>query len=108
MDEKHLTGSRNNGTLTQPTADEQREVIRQWRRVECSLDGERGGLPDQPDDPVAYKLLEAADEVMQRGDWQKGVNVLRLVVKDYRHSQEAAFARSVIDRMAEKADSQGR
>jgi hypothetical protein len=38
---------------------------------------------------VAYKLLDAAGDAMGRGDWQKGVNILRLVVKDYRHSQEA-------------------
>jgi hypothetical protein len=44
---------------------------------------------------------------MERGDWQRGVNILRLVVKDYRQSQEAACARSVIDRLAERASGRG-
>jgi hypothetical protein len=95
--------SRNNGTLIQPHDDEQREVMTHWRRVESGMDGERGQLPETPDDAVAYKLLEAADDAMSRGDWQKGVNILRLIVKDYRQSQEAACARSVIDRLAKEA-----
>ena len=103
MNGRNRSDSRNYGTLTQPTADEQREVMRQWRRVESGMDGERGQLPERPDDPVAFRLLEAAGEAINRGDWQKGTNILRLVVKDYRSSQEAAFARSVIDRLAEEA-----
>lgn len=89
--------------LTHPDDAEQWEVMRLWQRAESGMDGERAGLPDKPDDPVAYKLLDAAGDAMGRGDWQRGVNILRLVVKDYRQSQEAACARTVIDRLAEQA-----
>jgi hypothetical protein len=91
-----------NGRLIQPTADEQREAMRQWRRLESGMDGKRGELPEKPDDAVAYKLLDAAGDAMERGHWQQGINILRLVVKDYRQSQEAACARRVIDRLADR------
>ncbi len=96
------------GTLAQPGEAEQREAMRRWRRAESGMDGERAGLPETPDDPVAHKLLDAAGDAMGRGDWQQGVNILRLIVKDYRKSQEAACARRVIDRLAEKFGGQGR
>lgn len=95
-------------TLTHPDAAEQRGVMRMWQRAESGMDGERGQLPEQLNDPVAYKLLEAAGDAMERGDWQRGVNILRLVVRDYRQSQEAACARTVIDRLIERAGDQGR
>jgi hypothetical protein len=89
-------------TLTQPTAEEQREVMRQWQRADDGMDGPRGLLPEEPDNPVAYKLLDAAGEAMERGEWQHGITILRLVVRDYRHSQEAACARQVIDRLTSR------
>lgn len=95
-------------TLTQPDAAEQRDVMRRWRQMETGMDGPRGLLPDKPDNLVAYKLLDAAGEAMERGDWQKGINILRLVVKDYRQSQEAACARQVIDRLKEHAEGRSR
>ena len=64
------------------------------------MDGPRGLLPDKPDDPVAHTLLEAAGTAIERGEWQRGINILNLVVRDYRQSQEAACARTVIDRLA--------
>lgn len=99
---------RRSGTLIPLDAAEEQEILRRWRRMECGMDGERGGLPEQPDDPIAHRLLDIAGEAMSRGEWQKGVNILRLVVKDYRHYQEAACARRVIDRLAERSDGQGR
>jgi hypothetical protein len=99
---------RNHGTLIPLDAAEHREVMRRWQWVDSGTDGERGGLPATPDDLVAHKLLDAAGDAMGRGDWQKGVNILRLIVKDYRQSQEAACARRVIDRLAEKAGGHGR
>lgn len=99
---------RNNGTLIRPDDAEQREVMRRWQQVNSGTDGERGVLPTRPDDAVAYLLLEAAEGALGRGDWQKGANILRLVVKDYRQSQEAAFARRVIDRLAERSGERGR
>jgi hypothetical protein len=88
-----------NGKLIRPAAGDEREVLRQWRMVEDGMDGPRGQLPPQPDDPVAYLLLEAADAAMVRGDWQRSINILKLLVRDYRQSQEAACARSVIDQL---------
>ncbi len=73
------------------------------------MDGPRGLLPEQPDNPVAYKLLEAAGEAMERGEWKGGLTILRLVVKEYRESKEAACARgSVIDRLTEISGGKGR
>lgn len=94
-------------TLTQPDAAEQREVMRRWRAIDSGMDGPRGLLPEQPDNPIAYKLLDAAAEAMERGEWQHGINILRLVVRDYRQSQEAACARQVIDRLQEHAAGRG-
>jgi hypothetical protein len=104
---EHCQG-RKPDTLARPGEAEQREVMRHWQRAESNMDGERGGLPETPDDPVAHKLLDAAGDAMGRGDWQQGVNILRLVVKDYRQSREAACACRVIDRLAEKAGGHGR
>ena len=56
-------------------------------------------MPERADDAVAYKLLDAAGDAIGRGDVRKGVNILTLVTRDYRHSQEAAFARTVLDRL---------
>ena len=88
-------------------AAEEREVMRRWHRQESGMDGERGLLPERPDDAVAYKLLDAAGIAMQRGDWKQGVTILKLVVKEFRHSQEAACARTVIDRLTEKESGRG-
>ncbi len=99
---------RRHGTLAPLEDAEHREVMRRWQRSESSMDGERGGLPETPDDAVAHKLLEAAGDAMGRGDWQQGVNILKLIVRDYRQSQEAACARRVIDRLAERFGGHGR
>ncbi len=93
--------------LTPITAARQREVTQLWQRSENGMDGVRSGLPEQPDDLVAYKLLDAAGDAITRGDWQQATNILRLVVKDYRQSQEAACARTVIDRLSESAKGRG-
>jgi hypothetical protein len=86
--------------LSRSTDAEQREALRLWRLTDDGMDGPRSSVvAERPDDPVAYKLLEAADAAMSRGDWQRGLNILRLVVRDYRRSQEAALARSAIDHL---------
>src|SRR5262245_17706939 len=90
------------GPLWPVNADEQHEILNRWRAAGNGMDGPRGGVPSKPDDPVAYTLLEAADQVMSLGDLQRGVNILRLVVRDYRESQEAALARTVLDRLARR------
>ncbi len=72
------------------------------------MDGERGQLPETPDDPVAYKLLDAAGVALDRGEWREGMQILRLIVKAFRHTQEAACARTVIDRLSERTGGQGR
>ena len=82
--------------------DEKREVMQHWRMAESGMAGPRITKLDEPDDLVAHRLLEAADQAMSRGDWQRGVNILRLVVRDYRQSQEAALARTVIDRLGSR------
>lgn len=88
------------GKLTRPTPGEERDALRLWRLADDGMNGPRSSVvPQRPDDMVAYRLLEAADSAMVRGDWQRGVNILRLVVRDYRQSQEAAVARSVIDNL---------
>jgi hypothetical protein len=88
------------GKLTERSPAENQEVLKLWRQADSGMDGPRGLLPDKPDDLVAHKLLEAANTAMERGEWQRGVNILKLVVRDYRQSQEAACARTVIDRLA--------
>lgn len=97
-----------NGTLSTPGEAEGREGLRLWQRHVSGMDGPRGGVPERPDDPVAYKLVDAAGDAIGRGNWQQGVNILRLVVKDYRQSQEAALARRVIDRLSERDGRHGR
>lgn len=94
--------------LIRPDATTHREVMRTWRQIDSGMDGPRGLLPEQPDNPVAYKLLEAAGEAMGRGEWKGGLTILRLVVKEYRESKEAACARSVIDRLTEISGDKGR
>jgi hypothetical protein len=89
--------------LTRPTAADERQVMSDWRRVDSGMAGPRGGMPENPDDAVAYRLIEAANAAMERGDWQRGVNILRLVIRDYRQSHEAALARTVIDRLASRS-----
>ncbi len=64
------------------------------------MDGPRGLLPGQPDDPVAHTLLAAAGMAIGQGDRQRGVNILKLVVRDYRQSQEAACAPQHLDHLA--------
>lgn len=95
-------------TLARPDAAEHREVMKQWEATDSGMNGPRGLLPDQPDNPIAYKLLDAAGEAMERGEWQLGINILRLVVRDYRQSQEAACARQVIDRLREHTSGRGK
>jgi hypothetical protein len=72
-----------NGMLKPLTRAEHREVIGQWRRIASSTDGERITHLDTPDDPVAYRLLDAAGEAIARGQVQNGVNILMLVARDY-------------------------
>jgi hypothetical protein len=79
--------------------------MRHWRMIESGVAGPRITKLEKPDDPVAHHLIEAADQAMSRGDWQRGVNILRLVVRDYCQSQEAALARTVIDRLASRGQS---
>ena len=93
--------------LARPTPAEGREALRLWQIADDGMDGPRGQLPPQPDDPVASILLGAAGAAMNRGDMQRGVNILKLVVRDYRHSQEAACARTVIDRLARRGRAEG-
>src|SRR4051812_30806424 len=81
---------------------EERDILKQWRRIEDGMDGPRGGVPATPDDPVANLLLEAAGQAIGHGQVQKGVNILKLVVRDYRESQEAALARSALDQLAKE------
>jgi hypothetical protein len=59
-DERKKTEAR----LTLPGDAEQREVMQLWQRAESGMDGKRGTLPETPDDPVAYKLLDAAGDAM--------------------------------------------
>lgn len=92
-----------NGTLKQPDAEAERDALRQWRRIESDQAGPRGGMPRRPDDVVAYLLLEAAEAAEERGERQHSINILKLVIRDYRQSQEAAFARSVIDKLPHRS-----
>ncbi len=86
----------------------EREVFRRSLDLACGRDGERCGLPDQPDDIAAFKLLDAAGISIERGHRQKAINIPRLVVKNYRESKEAACARRVLDRLSERAGLHGR
>lgn len=87
---------------------EQREVLRTWSRSAESRAGERGPLPATPDDQVAHALLNAAGIAIGEGRWQRGLRILRLTTEDYPHSQEAACARTVIDRLTERSATRGR
>ena len=102
---KHTTpaGGEQPGRLVPLNPTREREVIRCWLDLACGRDGERGGLPDKPDDIAAFKLLDAAGIAIERGHKQKGINILRLVVVDYRKSKEAAWDRRVLDRLSERA-----
>ena len=88
------------GRLTRPKPALEREALRYWRMIDSGMAGPRGPLPGQPDDLVAYRLLDAAGMALERGDGQRGVNILRLLIRDYRQSREAAVARAAIDQLA--------
>lgn len=77
--------------------------MEQWRSVESGLTGDRIPQLDKPDDPVAYKLVDAAGEAIAQGRLQAGINILRLVVKDYPLSQEAALSRQALDQIRKQA-----
>jgi len=49
---------------------------------------------------VASLSLGAAGVAIERGDRRPAVNIPKLVVRDDRRSQEAACARSALDRLA--------
>jgi hypothetical protein len=49
-----------NGTLFQSADDEQSKVMYRRQRIENGMDGARFGRPERPNDPVTYKLLDAA------------------------------------------------
>jgi hypothetical protein len=90
--------------LTRPTAAEEQKVLSLWRIADNGMDGPRSTtVPERPDDPVAYKLLDAAGDAWERGDRQRSVNILKLVVRDYRQSQEAALARAAIDNLSRRS-----
>ena len=103
-----MTHGRDSGRLLPLGDTEHREVMRRWQGEVSGMGGARGQLPETPDDPVAHKLLDAAGEAMNRGDWRQGVEILQLVVKAFQHTQEAACARTVIDRLKDRAAGQGR
>jgi hypothetical protein len=81
-------------------ATEQRDLLKPWQANSNGMDGPCGGVPEKPDDQVANLLLEAAGTAIGRGQVQRGVNILQLVVRDYRESQEAALARAALDQLA--------
>lgn len=94
-----------NGTLDEPPAERQREVLNQWRRIATYTGGERITELGDPDDPVAHRSLDAAGDALGLGRLQEGLDkILRLVVRDYRHSREAAFARQVIGQIRTQVD----
>lgn len=90
-------------TLTEATADEQRQALGQWRRIESGIDGRRISELAATDDPVAHKLLDAAGDAIAGARIVEGLNILRLIVRDYRQSQEAALARQAIDQIRKQA-----
>jgi hypothetical protein len=92
--------ARDNGRLMPVDPAAKREVLELWKLADDGMNGPRGGVPEKPDDPVANLLLEAAGQAIQRGQVQRGVTILKLVVKDYRQSQEAALARAALDQLA--------
>lgn len=94
-----IRNGHDSGRLEPLSDDKQREVMRHWLNQLSDLPGERGEWPRTPDDPVASKLLEAADYAIEHGRLQQGIAILKFVAKEYRHSQEAACARRVIDRL---------
>ena len=96
------------GSLVPLTSREQDEVMRRWQEVESGMEGERGLLPKQPDNPVAHALLDAAGIAFSRSEWRHGVAILHLAVRQYPRSEEAACARTVIDRLAGQGASHGR
>ncbi|WP_076351868.1 hypothetical protein [Paludisphaera borealis] len=78
---------------------EEREVLKAWKSAGDGMDGPRSGVPATPDDQVAHQLVEAAGQAIERGQKQKGINILKLVVRDYRESKEAALARAALDQL---------
>lgn len=91
---------RDSGTLTDLTARQEREVMHRWRK-QTGMDGPRRTADiETPDDPVAFKLLDAAGDAIGKGEVRQGVGILKLVAKVYRDSQEAALARQALDRLS--------
>jgi hypothetical protein len=88
--------------LIPPSAAEQRQALKLWQDADNGMNGPRGPLPEQPDDMVANLLLSAAGHAHNRGDTQKTANILKLVARDYRHSAEAAYARTALDALTQK------
>jgi hypothetical protein len=84
----------------QPDTAMRQEIMRLWQTTVDGNAGPRGDQPPQPDDPIAHALLEAAELAIGQGKQQPAARILKLVVSDYRDSQEAAFARRVLDQLA--------
>lgn len=93
---------RRDGRLIEPPPAEQRDAVRQWRQ----LAGERITRLDQPDDAIAFKLIDAAGEAIARRQVQAGVEILETVVKHFGESQEAALARQALDQIRKQASRQ--
>lgn len=87
--------------LEKISARKQREVLKRWAASD-GMDGPRGGVPETPDDPVAHLLVEAAGQAIARGQARQGVAILKLVVSEYRESQEAALARAALDHLPQR------
>lgn len=103
MEAKSPTHTRN-GTAIEAVAAENRRALRLWTQTVAGTEGRRGGMPERPDDAVAYRLLEAAGQAFGRGERQKSVHIIELVARDYPQSKEAAFARTVLDRLRERQE----
>lgn len=101
--ETHITPPletrRDDGRLIEPSPEEQREAVSQWQQ----MTGKRIVTLDRPDDPIAYKLLDAAGEAIARRQVQAGIDILQVVVKDFGESQEAALARQALDQIRKQA-----
>ena len=80
MQENGTTGD--SGKLTELTAEKQREVMHRLAGAKRH-DGPRSKLPDTPDDPVAYKLLDAAGDAIGKGQLRQGIAILKLVADQF-------------------------